>query len=232
MKFCFRLFVLSFVSIALYSAEGQGQIVIQHTGYNDPLSEGFTIHSFGAVQVAGVTNDSGYNAWATLFSGSGVVYSANVGNLTGSDWVLSVTVKIAATNANPYGSVFDAGISTGTSSIGMAFGADSNGNQLVLIQRYGEFAINGSSYNNYQLVYDATANAASLWINGMQKLSGITGFVPSIATLSWGGGYQSPSSYQANWNLVSLEIVPEPGMLSLICFGGGALLYVIRRRHR
>jgi hypothetical protein len=228
MKLCSRLLASVFIILTLYSVNGQGTVIIQHSGYNDPLSEGFGMSYYGIPQVAGVTNDLGYNAWATRFSSSGVEYSDNIGNLTGLDWILSVTVRVAATDVNPYGDVFGISVSTGNASLGMAFGSDSNGNQLVLVQG-DEYTVNGSTYNNYQLIYDASANTASFWINGTQELSGITGFVPSVANLSWGGGYQSPSSYQADWNLVSLQIIPEPSILTLIGIIGLPAILLFRR---
>jgi hypothetical protein len=37
-------------------------------------------------------------------------------------------------------------------------------------------------------------------------------------------------SVQANWNLVSLGIVPEPSTMSLILLGGGVLIYARHKR--
>jgi PEP-CTERM motif len=218
-----------FLGLAAGPVCGQGVVVVQHSGYNNPVNEGF---SFGASgQVGGVTNDLGYNAWATLLSSSAVTYSSNVGDLTGLDWILSVTVRVTTSNV---GGAFDAIVWTGTQAFELNFGSDSSGNQMVFPTLDAEYTVNGSAYNNYQLVYDASANTASFWINGTEELTGIAGVAPntSVAHVSWGGAYQSPSDYQANWSLVSLEIVPEPSTLSFLFFGGGVLFYVRCKKYK
>lgn len=39
------------------------QVVIQHAGANDPLTQGFYIHSTDEVQVGPVSDDMGFDAW-------------------------------------------------------------------------------------------------------------------------------------------------------------------------
>lgn len=237
----FTIFVI-FLIFATKLVHGQGVIIVQHSGYNNPTTEGFS--SSGAGQVGGVTNDLGYNAWTTHWAyDSSRAYSASIGNIADVDWILSVTVRIAATNATP--GEFSAGVVTGASTapfFNLDFGADSNGNPLVATggasgyQYQYDVTGAGSTYNNYQLDYDAGTETASLWINGTEELSGIAGqFGPTSASFGWGGNssFQTGGTSQANWNLVSLGIVPEPSALSLIALGSGVLIYVrIRNKRR
>ena len=118
----------------------------------------------------------------------------------------------------------------------LEFGIDSNGDPTVQTSSLGPVFVltnAGSTYNNYQLIYNATEDAASLWVNGTKELNNITGNLEYGG--SWGlfwGEFQGPSSgSQANWNLVSLEATPEPSAMSLILLGSGVLIYV-RKRHK
>ena len=175
----------------------------------------------------------GRNAWATRFDGSGMNYSENAGNSTGLDWIFSVTVRVVSPNVNPYGDTFGAGIDTALSDLGLEFGSDSNGNQMVLFPAVGEYTITGpAAYNTYLIIYDAASSTASFWVNGTEKVSGISGFVPGSAALDFGGEDQETQGYQANWSSVSLEIIPEPSAGWLGVFGGGCLIYLNARWHR
>ena len=110
--------------------------------------------------------------------------------------------------------------------------SDSGGNQVVLSQEYQGYTVAGGSvYNTCQLFYDASTKGESLWINGTEQTSYASTFVPSAAQLIWGGGYQSPDPYKANWSLVSFQIVPEPSAAPLILMGMGMLMFLIRRGH-
>jgi hypothetical protein len=214
-------------------ARGQG-IIIEHSGANDPATEGFT--SQGSAQVEGITNDMGYNAWVTPWvldpSGSNfetMSYSASINDIANVDWMLTVTLRIPTTNE---ANVFFVDIDTGSLLFDLLFGTVPNGSQRVYVPGYTSiFQSGGSIYDTYQIIYSAETQTASLWINGMEELSGINGQNDVVsAYLSWGGGGPSQAGpAQANWNLVSLEVVPEPSAWSLIALGGGIFIYVRRQ---
>ena len=221
------------------SAYGQGTIIAQHSGANDPTTEGFG--SYGTGQAGGVINDLGYNAWVTPWAyRSSRGYGASINNIADVNWILSVTVRIATTNTDP--GIFSAIVDTGASSsplFSLQFGSDSSGNPIVEtggsngIQYNYTLTDAGSTYNNYQLVYDAGTETANLWVNGTEELSGIAGrFGPTSASFGWGGNssYQTSGTSQANWSLVSLEITPEPSAISLLFLGGVFLIYVRNRK--
>jgi hypothetical protein len=222
------------------STESQ-TIILEHSGANDPTTEGFG--SAGTGQAGGVINDLGYNAWVTPWAyRSSRGYGDSINNIADVDWILSVTVRIAATNTDP--GIFSASVDTGASSspfFGLHFGSDSSGNPIVAtggasgIQYNYTLTDAGSTYNNYQLVYDAGTETANLWVNGTEELSGIAGrFGSTSASFGWGGNssYQTSGTSQANWSLVSLEITPEPSTGCLILFGGGVIIYVRRNYKR
>jgi hypothetical protein len=65
------------------------------------------------------------------------------------------------------------------------------------------------------------------------KYNNISGIqTPSSPVLYWGMGQPRATTFQANWNLMSLEIVPEPSTSWLIMLGGGVLIYLRRKCRR
>jgi hypothetical protein len=84
----------------------------------------------------------------------------------------------------------------------------------------------GSGYHNYQVSYDATLGTADLFVDGMERLAGL----PANSNLLLSPGYfffgEGQGGGWANWNAISLSVVPEPSADSLILIGSGVLLYV------
>jgi hypothetical protein len=111
---------------------------------------------------------------------------------------------------------------------GLDFGSDSNGDQYVGYIG-GSITLPGSSYNNYQLRYDASADMVSLWVDGVEYANNIftNQHETYLIDVEWGSVYNRGESALANWNLVSLEITPEPSTMAL--FGLGALILAARR---
>ena len=222
------LLVAVLSAFAVRLVHGQGTIIAQHFGFNNPTNEGFALYAhyqYASPPVSGIANDLGYNAWVTGNWPYGLLYSNNIGNVSSENWTLSVTVRVLPTGTVP--KIFFANVDTGSSQYGLGFGSDINGDQIVGIGSTNFTLYGGSTYNNYQLIYSSDTGTASLWINGTEELTGI---VPqpdsSPASLEWGeNDFQAPSQ-QANWNLISLEVTPEPSTVSLIILGGGALIYV------
>jgi hypothetical protein len=212
-----------FVLLAAGRIYGQGIIIAQHSGFNNPTTEGFI--SEGETPGRGVTNDLGYNAWST----PGLVgYYTPISNIANVDWILSVIVRIAATNAWPDQFVVYIGSGSGSSSIPLYFGSDGDGNPIVSVGGTNFVLSGGSIYDNYQLIYSAETQTASFWINGIEELPGIiVQNESSFDILTFDDPIQEAG--QANWNLVSLEVVPEPSVWSLIVLGGGIFIYVRRQ---
>jgi hypothetical protein len=229
--------IFSLITVLLILAprltHGQG-IIIQHSGFNNPDGEGFIRSGFGSSQATGITNDLGVNSWVTPVSISGILYTGSISNISSLAWILSVNVRVVTTNTGL--GIFYLSLGTGSSSFGIIFGSDGNNDPIVGVGGKNYVLNGGSTYNNYQLVYDPGTETTSFWINGTEELSGILGqpeFGSSLAFLEWGGGYQNSGNFQANWNSVSLQIVPEPSTSWLILIGSGALIYIrnCNRKH-
>ena len=234
--------LLSLLWIGIYAnGLGQGAILVQHSGSADPTTEGFTlgVSGTGTTILGPVTNDLGMNAW-TVGGGNVVNYSQSLTPIPNEDWTLSIDVRVIQSgqgfNPNNWATFL-----AGNEGFALGFGTDSNGNATVWINNIltgtlpgsqPAFTLSGggSVYNSYQLDYSAVANTASLWVNGTEEvsdISGVSGF--SAWSVDWGRGQGGHS--QANWNSVSLSI-PEPSSAVLILLGGGGLFYLRRKYHR
>lgn len=229
---CASLFVSAF-SLAF----GQGTLIAQHSGATDPATEGFTLGGGSTGQVGAVINDLGFNAWSTTVANSSVGYGCSIEDLTGLSWELTGTLRII-NSPNQQGGGFNIDLMTASEQYELVFGSIANGDPYVRVVGSSlspVYILNnaGSTYNTYQLLYDAASDTADLYINGAEQLENIAGGTysefPLSPSLSFGGGNQGPTS-QANWNLVSLETTPEPSTVSLIMFGGGVLIYIRNRK--
>lgn len=223
----------AFLVAAISPSYGQGTVLFQHSGATDPTNEGFSFN--GASGVGPAIGDLGVDAWSI---GGGIAYytrgiaSQEQSLITVNDWTLSITLRVV-NSTGPNGSTFIR-FATGTAEFGLGFGLGPNGDPLI--RAYGNgvtYALvgGGPGYHNYQLKYHALSSMANLWVDGIERLNGIAAFGQSQqAVFEWGAG-QSPDYATANWNRVSLTVIPEPSSLAL-CFSGGLLLlaYEFHRR--
>jgi hypothetical protein len=159
----------------------QGTILVQHSGSENPMNEGFTLNIGSGILVGAATNDLGMNAWATTATSGGIGLFGYQQLLTpdqqaqvmGSDWTMSVTVRIIqSSDTNQH--VF-AAFKTGSQGFGLEFGMNSDGDPFVQVNESSLSPIYtltgaGSSYNNYDLLYNAANNTASLWVNGVDEI--------------------------------------------------------------
>jgi hypothetical protein len=237
---CRSLALATFCAIAVGPALGQGTMIIQHSGAADPLTEGFVGHAFGG---SPVFNDAGVNAWATpssTNSSSSYGYflsSQQQIETTGANWTFTVNVRVATEHASTNPVAFYAGLEVGSEGYLLLFDSTPTGDpdELYLSVNSGPTNIvnltgAGSTYNNYQLIYNASADMASLWINGVEYTNDISPLQQHNGSqVYWGS--EGTSAYElANWNLVSFEITPEPTTICLLLFGSGVLIYVLKRR--
>jgi hypothetical protein len=233
----YLLLIPLFVIATLCLAIGQGTVVIQHNGATDPTTEGFGLHpNNGGGSAKPVFGDLGVNAWQiTISNNSQLVYIYSLtqpqqSEIAGSDWILSFTLRDL--RPTPVPNDFVQLLGTSSELLGVAVGSKTNGDPY-LWGGTSLFTLNGggAGYHNYEIVYAAATDTASLWVDGTEEVSNFLSHLSragGITGLQWGETQSGPSG--ANWNLVSLEIVPEPSVISLICLGSGVLIYV-RNHH-
>jgi hypothetical protein len=213
-------------------AGGQGMLITQHSGDNDPTTEGFTL-LLSQGSVGPVVGDLGLNAWNTTSSGLYANYqetltSQQIAELNGQSWDLSLVLRVAEVDTSGISFVQ---FGSGAQSVHLNFGSESDGDPFVDVglQQY-VLKGAGSTYNTYQVVYNNTTETADLWVDGKDEIHDMTVY-PGYGQgfLYWGSGAQSgPAS--VNWNLISVSAVPEPSAASLLLLGGGGLLYFARLR--
>ena len=213
-----------FVVATAALARGQGSFVALHSGAANPTSEGFAVaSSFGTPQLGPAYNDLGFDAWSTRFSASGINYRHSLPSLSGLSWMLSVNIRVVEDSlAQP---VFSAGVDSGQYVFGLYFGSAANGDPTVVVSGASLSPVlvlqgAGSTYHNYQLAYDAGLGAAELWVDGVERLGHIAGAQGYSPLVDFGSVYQNPAALQANWNVVSVEIIPEPSSMVLVILGG------------
>jgi hypothetical protein len=62
-KHTYRYWLLTALALAALLQVIHAQIVVQHLGANDPISQGFTVFSVGDVQLGPVFDDFGFDSW-------------------------------------------------------------------------------------------------------------------------------------------------------------------------
>jgi len=201
---------------------GQG-IIFQHLGATDPVSEGFSAYGRPGVPV---NNDLGLATWSIDSRGGGLQYFGRLseserGLLATGDWILSARVRVIE------GSTSYVGFFTLSESFGLVLGVQGNGDPVVYVSSLspsGALFLNGAGagYHEYELEYHAASGLADLWVDGSERLRDIrgkSGNLYATGAVLWGGGIDGSGSV-ANWNSVSLSIVPEPCTRDLFCLGG------------
>lgn len=206
---------------------GQGVFIARHIGNTDPITEGFTLSRGGSPLLIPASNDLGLNAWHI-----GLDTNVDIGlyrrSLTVQDqealragWILSLTLRILEPFGVPTPGIF-AKLQTGTEIFpSIRFGAQPDGDPMLQIGSW-EYTMEGagSAYHTYQLKYDADVGSASFWADGSLLLTDIAGSSYPVADFSWGGSQRGPGSAYANWNEVSLWVIPEPSTIALLGLAG------------
>ena len=228
--------LIAFVLISAIATSANGVQVALHEGNNDPETEGWTkVRTFSNVAVFPVVNDLGLgiDAWALDDNGAAavvddglyesIISAAEQSAATANGWILSGRIRTVDLVGD--GFVFF-GFMDGVEAYGLGFGESGGGPVLHLGGTSTSIDVSDldAGYHLYQLVYDPLDGNADVLIDGILKFSDFAGvggpffdwFDPSVRFGSGG----SLSTGQGNYNLVELNIVPEPSSLCLlgICF--------------
>lgn len=221
-----RANIISFAAALLVAvtgqASGQGTLIFQHLGASDPVSEGASLVGTGTT--GPVLGDFGFDSWSV--SGGAIFYQSaltpqQLTMIAANDWTISLKLRVV--NSASFIS-----LRTGTGGFIMNLYSQPDGDPVVSTTQGLTYALEGGGpgYHDYALNYSVSLDKADLWIDGVQRLSGI-GASSSYtgATFNWGIA-QVPVTATANWNLVSLTVVPEPSSVALYLCGLLAVLFV------
>lgn len=242
------IFALAFTSAA------SATTIIVHNNALNPTTEGWTQYTgTGGFTTAGpVLNDlgSGYDAWAiddnSVGFDTGLYYyqttSAAViaeGNAAG--WRLSVRVRVVNTpdalvNVLGFGlaSAVSAMYRDGSRDWYLGIGSQADGDPIVRMPGGSTFNFEGggSGYHLYELVYNPSVTSAKLFIDGIERASGLVGAANTQTRVLFGAS-TSPDAGQGNYNLVrfatSQAVIPAPPALILL---GSALAALAGLRRR
>lgn len=212
---------LASFSLLILVPVAHGQVVVQHTGANDPITEGFTLLQPGNAEVGPVFEDFDRDAWSIRLQ-SQTEYGAYEHALTERErqdaatfgWELSVTLRFLS-----FPDVWGNGVYfyTGAHRFSMEFFTDSDGTLWISDSLSGgdyRFEGGDDDYHRYTLVYDPLAELARLWVDGVDSEFD---FRPrnsgSDASFRFGAGQVVT---HAHWNEVSLTIIPEPATVALV----------------
>jgi len=242
------------IALALTNAASATTVIV-HNGALNPTTEGWTqfTGTGGGTTAGQVLNDlgSGYDAWAiddnsTGFD-TGLYYyqttSAAViaeGNAAG--WRLSVRVRVVDTpdalvNVTGFGlaSSVSAMYRDGSRDWYLGIGSQADGDPIVRLPGGSAFNFEGggSGYHLYELVYNPSVTSAKLFIDGIERASGLVGAANTQTRVVF-GATTSPDTGQGNYNLVrfatSQAVVPVPSALLLMGSALGALASLRRQR--
>jgi hypothetical protein len=177
----------------------------------------------------------GFDAWqvddnstAPLSSG-GYAYEVSASELDAAlsnGFRLSTRLSVVDTPDVAGGSVFVV-FSTGSTRWQMVFGSDDDGDPIVaLVEEQGAlgptFTLEGSAggYHLYDLVFDPLSATASLFVDGVERLTGYDGrsLSETAPYVFWGSGQRNDIG-EGRYNLVELSAVPIPAALWLFASG-------------
>ncbi len=215
------------IPVALLAAAGPlaAQTVFLHEGSVDPILQGWGVtpgDTGPGVTREPVVSDpiGGVDAWkiddTSTASGSRWRYellpsSAQLNDATARGWILRVTLRVDAVN-DPVDASIVLEVSDGTRRYALIFGADAEGDPIVgVLAGAGRYTSEGagSIYQEYVLRYDPGTSSASVFVAGVERISGYAGISASgvAPRVNWGSG-QSGSTGRANYQRV--EWGPRP----------------------
>ena len=233
------LLVLFATAVMSAISQANSATIALHQGAAEPLTEGWTNVYYDAitniltsgnvspgVAVDPITDDMGFDAWqvndnsTASFSNGGYVYELSATELEtalSNGFRLTTRLRVVDTLDAVEGSI-SVHFSTGGTRWQMIFGSDDNGDPTVTLadddtSKLGpSFTLEGSGggYHLYDLVYDPVSATASLFVDGVERLTGYDGrdgrsLADMAPVVFWGSG-QDNDTGEAQYNLVELSL--------------------------
>ena len=218
--------------LLLFSSLSQADSTITYTAPNDPTSQGFSLWSFNGTGASNIiTNDSGYNALQLTSNTIQYAYTAPLpasvlNNALVQGWSLDATARIVSGITGEADGVILADFSA-NQRFDITLSTNSNGAAVVTLdQSYNlgsnpwfqpvgqNYIINGSanSYHNYDLIFNPQTQSATLYVDGVNAISGYTGYSSNTSDMVYFGAVNSGSINFANVNfsVPASSTVPIP----------------------
>jgi hypothetical protein len=253
---CFLGFFAILLCInCVVATQAHGATVLTHQGDTDPTAEGFAgMWVFGSPATFGpIADDLGKPAWSVTGLGQSSQYAYAAGPLTPSQTAdltsKGFTFTIVARAIQGIAPTYDAlnpvgiaggGVHTGVQRFDIGLGLDSNGDTVVVLPTSSDatgpgnslvgfglaYTLAGNDYHTYSLIFDPVSQLADLYVDGVSRIQGYSGNTSFVGDVP-GFYFGESSGGQANFNYVSLSIVPEPSTCLLLGIG---LFIVVGRR--
>lgn len=224
------LVFFAFFSIALWAPPVAAAFSIEYQAPADPITEGFSSsYCCGGTPFAGpIANDQGLPAWYisgsaqstqfVYYSGITATQKADIAN---QGFILTLKARVLpgiapAFDTTNYAVIGGATLNTTTRRFDIELGLDVHGDTVVVLPTYIDSPAylravgpsytltgSGSSYHDYQLVYNPSTQLADLFVDGVERIQGYGGLLP-IYPEDYGLMFGGWSGGQANFNLVRL----------------------------
>lgn len=239
------------IALMLLTTEVGATVLALHSGANDPETEGWVKErTWNLVSSFPVINDlgTGIDAWAVHdTSNAGTTEGLYVRQLTPTEiastetnsWRLSTRLRVAAIDEDQPSPNDTILVSYSAPSFGFhfVFGQETDGSPLVGLITGGNLQMHlvdlddlDNGYHLYEILFDPTDGKADFFVDGSLRFSDYEGSpAGGIGIVQFGssnGGFDG----QGNYNLVQLEVVPEPSTWVMMGIGVAALFTVSFRR--
>lgn len=224
-------------TIGLSGAAASASVIAEHVGSADPDTE--AVSSTNATTwipggiVAGETGPITGPPPSWRVSGGTSSYSydpspAEHDALALNGWKLSANIRVPNANETvDYQPFVEYSSDDESLRYFLNFGSNSSGQQIVAVNDttadHTVLTSTTSSFVLYELVYDPVADTADLFINGDEEISNILHAGGSNDRVMFAGANRNGSG-EGHWNLVRLEVLPEPASAVLMLLGGAVLM--------
>ena len=162
-------------------------------------------------------------------------------------WTFKENLRIVNTPDDPSGSVWTVvSMPTQLSQLGnlpiktsffMYFGAEANGDPIVGFQgtQLGMTFVDlnglGGGYHLYELSFNPSTKTTDFYVDGSIVVSDLAGRLGTNSLIDWGVYPTDTDVGQGNYNLIQLDVVPEPATVVLLAIGG-VIALAASRHHR
>ncbi len=233
------------------SSTAWAAVVVQHTGLNDPGTEGWS--SSAAVPPTGVTvgpladdDGSGLDAWQIADNTGGGRYyyfqspsssEASTAMLTG--WRLDVRLRVPDSGDTPDGSYinFSEPGTSGARDYFLDFGSDANGHLLIDLEGQPTVEVGSGGYHLVSMLYDpASPGVVDVYVDGVLAATDYSGRgKPSVfgtSSLIRFGAVSTPGVGTVNYNWLQMTTIPEPSSAAVFVLlsAAGGMVAGWRRR--
>ncbi|MCK4658711.1 MAG: PEP-CTERM sorting domain-containing protein [Phycisphaerae bacterium] len=232
-------FIIAFLTVTRFAL---GTIVIEHTGANDPTTEGWTLSddSGGSIIHGPVYDDLGYmdawriDAYTNDATSNDLLYrrvlsEAKLNDAVTRGWVLTSQIRLIEATGEGLNLRFASG--TKIYDLYLA-GSPANADPTVTLMgdpRSSTLLGGGGAYHSFRMADEDANGLADVFIDGQLVFADYAGNASQYQGQVQFGDWHSQRKGHALYAQVGFEILPEPSTALLLAT---ASLFVLRRRRR